>query len=700
MMITTHGFLTAGTLLLVASLPAWCEPAPPPPVPKAVEPEPEPAPEPAPPPPCPSPRVRDIVMRDEVVRDAMNEAWRKSQEGTDTEHEESFWVVQMRNTGAKPVEYSTQILWEAPGTADKTSGSVKPSISGGRVVMHFHTHPGPAGGEGENGNDKYRNDEASDADREAQEKAGVPSVIRYGSGPEAGAGKTFDMTIPQADGTELPQARRLGWKCPEEPPPEEPPPGGPPACRSCARSTGDPHFVTHDGRAFDLQAAGEFVAVAVDGASRVQLRMQPASSARLVSINTAVAMQVGGARVSIRPRAGLFVDGAAVVMAPSSVGIARQSVLLQVGDTPTVRTPQRLALTEGGSLTRYGEDYVVDWPDGSRAWVQVHERSLDLFFAAPEVLRGRTSGLLGSHDGARDNDLQTRDGEVLGAADHATLHGRFADSWRVGPAESLFDYAAGETTEGFTDRTMPAAPARLESLEAAARRKAARTCERAGITDAVALAECTLDVALAGDLAFVRSAQAVQTLVDPRPGLHPTGGGGAARAGADGPRYRVRYAIGQGAASTALVISVDPPRHAMIHPAMRSVFDGQRSVACTGEGARERCWATDEPAALGQFEGVGLMESPETVRGWLTLPNTAAERHEARTIAGRRAACKVVHQTMVEMTTCHDLELGVLLSSVSMVAGQVMLDMTAAEFSEPRTSDFVTSNVTVLPGKP
>jgi len=727
MMMTTNGFLGASALLLMTSLdgcwPFDSPPDSPPLKPVVVEPAPAPAPPPAPASPCPSPDIEHI-KRDDVVVKAMDEAWRRSKEGVKPdsenpklgEHEESFRVVHRRIREGKSFHYKTVIIWSAPGTVDSTE--IKPhSMSGDRVVADFHTHPGPNLDLKIKGNDRFDNSKASPHDIAAQEQSGVPMVIRYGTGPEPGVGKTFEIFVPlktdktgqKTDKPTLKRARRLSWECPNTPPPEgglppegppseEPPPGGPPSCSGCARVTGDPHFVTHDGRAFDLQSAGEFVTVAVDGASRMQLRTQPASGARLVSINTAVGMRVGTARVSIRPREGLFVDGAAVALTPSSVGIARQSTLAQVGDTPTVREPVPLALTGGGSVVRHGEDYVVDWPDGSRAWVQVLERSLDVFFAASDSLRGRTSGLLGNHDGASDNDFQLRDGTALGAPDHAALHGRFADSWRVGPGESLFDYGPGETTETFTDRTMPAAPATLESLDAAARLAAAKTCADAGITDPVALAECTLDIALAGDLAFIRSAQAVQTLPDPRPGLHPTNAppATAAGSGTGGQAYRVRYTGGEGGV-LAFTISVDPPRHAMIQSGVRVVFDGQRAVSCTGEAEAEQCWTTDDQTALKQFGGFGLVESPDVVRAWLTVPSSTAERHEARTIIGRRAACRIVGVPGFEMSTCHDVETGVLLAARTVAGGESMLDITAVEFAAPRPADFATPDVKVLP---
>ena len=61
-------------------------------------------------------------------------------------------------------------------------------------------------------------------------------------------------------------------------------------------SVGDPHLRTHDGLWYDFQGAGEFVLVrSVDGAAEVQVRQEPPSDARMVTVNTAVAMRLGAA---------------------------------------------------------------------------------------------------------------------------------------------------------------------------------------------------------------------------------------------------------------------------------------------------------------------------------------------------------------------------------------------------------------------
>ena len=77
-------------------------------------------------------------------------------------------------------------------------------------------------------------------------------------------------------------------------------------------------------------------------------------------------------------------------------------------------------------------------------------------FAAAATRGLATTGLLGNHDGDPLNDLVTRDGQAAQyGTDRGFLHGPFADAWRISQEQSLFTYAAGETTASFDDRDFP-----------------------------------------------------------------------------------------------------------------------------------------------------------------------------------------------------------------------------------------------------
>lgn len=78
----------------------------------------------------------------------------------------------------------------------------------------------------------------------------------------------------------------------------------------------------------------------------------------------------------------------------------------------------------------------------------------------------------------------------------------------------------------------------------------------------------------------------------------------------------------------------------------RTVFDGRRTMTCVDVGAPVQCWTRDEHAALEPLGGFGMTEPSDTVRAWLTDAGAGPERHEARTIAGRPAACKIAGEAV------------------------------------------------------
>ncbi|MGB1017029.1 MAG: VWD domain-containing protein, partial [Nannocystaceae bacterium] len=540
----------------------------------------------------------------------------KSKEGTPDEHEESFWVVQrkLRHTGK--VTYRTDIVWDKPGTTARSGGSNKPRVSRGRIVMHAHTHPGP--GAEHKQNDAYANDQASPADITNQNTTGVPSAVRYGRGADPKNTQTFLVPLP--DKKLLLTPRELNWKCPKPPapPPGAPPPVKPTPCNDCARTTGDPHLETHDSLGFDLQAAGEFVAVNIDGKPRLQVRLEPIGSSRRISTTTAVAMKVGLARVSIRPGLGLYVEGHPVNLDPSAQALAGQQALVMVGNQLTTLEAEKFALAGGGQVQRFGSDYLIDWPDKSRLWVQVQPRSLDIFFDTALETKGRTRGLFGVFNDQQADDLTTRDGTVIAKPTFEPLYKQFAESWRVTPAESLFDYQPGETTETFTDRTMPDQPVTLDSLDAASRTKADQQCRAAGIVDPVALDECTLDLALSGDLAFLASARAVQQIAHTTNQVPVAGTGDSDSTTHQSLKiagsFRVAYDLSQGnTTSTPMVVSVDPPREAVERGGTRLIYDGAKKTLCTGNKTTMQCFTSDESTGLGQVGAFGIREDPKTI---------------------------------------------------------------------------------------
>ena len=73
---------------------------------------------------------------------------------------------------------------------------------------------------------------------------------------------------------------------------------------------------------------------------------------------------------------------------------------------------------------------------------------------------------------------------------------------RISQAESLFDYAAGESTATYTNLAFPAQPTSAQSLDPAAYTAAEQICTQAGVTDPGLLNACILDVASTSDASY------------------------------------------------------------------------------------------------------------------------------------------------------------------------------------------------------
>ncbi|WP_437719244.1 VWD domain-containing protein [Sorangium sp. So ce448] len=261
-----------------------------------------------------------------------------------------------------------------------------------------------------------------------------------------------------------------------------------------ASAVGDPHMVTFDGLAYDFQAVGEFVVLeSTSGAPLVvQARQASLGASRRVSVNTAVATALGADRIALYAGRSppLYVNGTATALADGAA----------------------LTLAGGGQVLLESTKYTLIWPpaEGERAEITVAADHLDLRFLLPPSGRGQVRGLFGNFNDEGSDDVATRTGAVLISPTFQELYASFAESWRIAREESLFDYAEGESTDTFTDRTLPERPALLRDVPDDQRASARQVCSDRGVTDPTLLAWCTLDVALSGDPSYADSVAVAQ----------------------------------------------------------------------------------------------------------------------------------------------------------------------------------------------
>jgi hypothetical protein len=276
--------------------------------------------------------------------------------------------------------------------------------------------------------------------------------------------------------------------------------GGPMCtCRTdgCSESTGDPHLMTFDGRRYDFQAVGEFVASRDPaGGFQVQVRQEPYPGRTDVAVNTAVAADVAGDKVQVNLVAG------------------KLAVLVNGASRGEVAGP----LPKGGALSTadsgLGTLVGIGWPDGSAfTLAPIGGFGINLTAAVAPGRGGKLEGLFGDADGVPANDIAPRGGAPL--ADGTTLYPRFADSWRVGDSGSLFTYAVGTGTATYTDRAFPK---RTTTAASVPNRAAAEAiCRQVGVREPALLEGCVLDVALTGQADFAAAAAYAQQ-VSPVPG--------------------------------------------------------------------------------------------------------------------------------------------------------------------------------------
>ncbi|MBW4651490.1 MAG: VWD domain-containing protein [Kaiparowitsia implicata GSE-PSE-MK54-09C] len=292
---------------------------------------------------------------------------------------------------------------------------------------------------------------------------------------------------------------------------------------SSAASYGDPHIISFDGLRYSFQTVGEFVLMqSADRLFDVQAR-QSRMPGRDLSLNTAVALNVAGDRV------GFYVQ---------NFPDADTSTPLRINGRPVTLRDNTLTLPRGGTITRLGTiHYTVTGPGKEEAVIRL-ATGRDFPFINVVVNAAQTmpslplyTGIFGNFNTRGEDDMQTRSGRVIEPRstygnvsnllssvlprsiplrDAETLYfeqlsREFADSWRVSPAESLFDYAPGQTTASFTDRGFPNSFLTLRSLTPTQVRDAERTCQAEAV-DPMFLEGCIFDVGLTQDNSFASAA--------------------------------------------------------------------------------------------------------------------------------------------------------------------------------------------------
>lgn len=313
---------------------------------------------------------------------------------------------------------------------------------------------------------------------------------------------------------------------------------------------GDPHIRTVEGVRYDFQSAGEFVLLR-DESMELQARHTAVTTAgplgpnaytglsSCVSVNTAVAMRVGGHRVTYQPEIlpasnDEFSNERRIRKEPSRL-------ILRVDGKPVALGNTEITLPQGGRIVRTGakEGIEVHYPGGTSVvvtpgWWSRHQ----IWYMNINVNYARAvNGIMGVI--APDSWLPAlSDGTWLGARPaslaqrHQDLYETFADSWRVDNATSLFDYESGLSPQSFVVEGWPVAQAQgcvappqpggpVTSPPAPtpiAQTEAEQLCS--AITDSDRRANCVVDIMATGERGFADTYLMTQELEQrpvPRP---------------------------------------------------------------------------------------------------------------------------------------------------------------------------------------
>lgn len=280
----------------------------------------------------------------------------------------------------------------------------------------------------------------------------------------------------------------------EEPfPPPAGSSGGPgtPCEQGCGSSNGDPHLTTIDGRAYDFQAAGEFVMLRSDGVE-IQARQEPYQGSTSVTINTGVAVAAGGGR-------------AAVYADPSGLRLVVDGIEQSLTE---------LVEADGLQIAPIEDGFQIEASDGTIVYaLTLGEWGVNLLVAPSPALREQGVGLLSATGDALLPDLPDGTGVDLESDFRAALYTDLADAWEVSGGTTLFDYPEGGGPETYRDRSLPEFGAPLDFFDLAEAMQAVGLADCGSITDEALLFQCAFDVAITDDPGFVDSYESVDEFV-------------------------------------------------------------------------------------------------------------------------------------------------------------------------------------------
>ncbi len=287
------------------------------------------------------------------------------------------------------------------------------------------------------------------------------------------------------------------------------------AANNDAGGRGDPHQTTVDNVRYDFQSAGEFVYLR-SPTDRFELQARqtavpsqgviPANGhtglASCVSVITAVAARLGKYRVTYQTPFDGDDEGPVLRINGKIVPVKKEGIDLgQSGTIKPGRNNGVILEAPNGTIVRIRSNF---WQHHQIWYMNVEVENTPARDGVLGVVG--SAGWLpnledGSSFGPRPASLQER---------HEQLNLKFADSWRVRDATSLFDYIGGMSTKDHTFPDWPPfgddctkAPGKVNKpTEPLERERAAKLC--AEVKGKERQQECIFDVMVTGDPGFAK----------------------------------------------------------------------------------------------------------------------------------------------------------------------------------------------------
>ncbi len=251
-----------------------------------------------------------------------------------------------------------------------------------------------------------------------------------------------------------------------------------------ASAKGDPHLQTVNGISYDFMGAGEYRLAKFTGGTsgvEVQARLEPLATpntaagpaCQRVTYVSAVAMRVNGQTIAIyaRPDFHVTVDGNPIADAGALAQALQPGVSVLYSKNP--------------------EEYTFILADGGRLTVKMMLRgTLTVSLLLPKAKPDDLEGLFRLVD-ASGNELSH-------PLSFDQLYNDFGENRRIKTsADSLFDYAPGESLADYFIPGFPSGPVRVSELHPAARQTAEQLCKE--VEGEPGHTWCVLDTACTAD---------------------------------------------------------------------------------------------------------------------------------------------------------------------------------------------------------